>query len=391
MSGLPVDRIRIAVYVLVGLAGGAVGSADLQPAAEGQRPARPRLRTRRDHRRRHRRDERCWAAGRRSSGTVLGAVLIETIRNGLNLLNTPPAYQRISVGLLLIAALAMQGHPPTAPTRHRDVGDAMPPRRPPGGADLVEDLASASCGTPGASPRCCRAARWSSPRFVTPRLLQRCDNAQSVLRESAYLGIVAAGHDLRHHQRRVRPVRRRPAGAVQRRLADGLRRRRHRAGHRRGARGPVWPAGWSTRALVTPAAGATVRGHPRHAVRVPRHRLHPHPGRAEDPALRPDRLAASCKIGSAQRRRDLRCPSSSCSAVFGGGWVLLRRTAHRPPDAGLRILARRRPGSAASRRPGIRLFVFGLVGLSVGIARADLRHPGVDRGRRRPRTASSSR
>ena len=43
-------------------------------------------------------------------GTVLGrGACIETIRNGLNLLNTPPAYQRISVGLLLIAALALLG------------------------------------------------------------------------------------------------------------------------------------------------------------------------------------------------------------------------------------------------------------------------------------------
>ncbi|MEZ4595484.1 MAG: hypothetical protein R3C32_00905 [Chloroflexota bacterium] len=42
-------------------------------------------------------------------GTVLGALLLETIRNGLNLLNVPPAYQRISVGLVLVVALAILG------------------------------------------------------------------------------------------------------------------------------------------------------------------------------------------------------------------------------------------------------------------------------------------
>jgi ribose/xylose/arabinose/galactoside ABC-type transport system permease subunit len=108
VSGLPVDRIRIAVYVLVGVAGGLWGlliSSQLQKG-NGQLGMGFEL------------DAitvvviggTALLGGRASIvGTVLGAVLIETIRNGLNLLNTPPAYQRISVGLLLIAALAIKG------------------------------------------------------------------------------------------------------------------------------------------------------------------------------------------------------------------------------------------------------------------------------------------
>ncbi|GHJ47161.1 ribose ABC transporter permease [Catellatospora sp. TT07R-123] len=108
VSGLPVDRIRIAVYTLVGIAGGAWGlliSSQLQKG-NGQLGLGFEL------------DAitvvviggTALLGGRASIvGTVLGAVLIETIRNGLNLLNTPPAYQRISVGLLLIAALALKG------------------------------------------------------------------------------------------------------------------------------------------------------------------------------------------------------------------------------------------------------------------------------------------
>lgn len=108
VSGLPVDRIRIAVYMLVGVSGGFWGlliSSQLQKG-NGQLGLGFEL------------DAitvvvlggTALLGGRASvMGTVLGAVLIETIRNGLNLLNTPPAFQRISVGLLLIAALALLG------------------------------------------------------------------------------------------------------------------------------------------------------------------------------------------------------------------------------------------------------------------------------------------
>jgi len=42
------------------------------------------------------------------SGTLLGAVLVVMINNGLNLLNVPIFYQDLTVGLLLLVALALQ-------------------------------------------------------------------------------------------------------------------------------------------------------------------------------------------------------------------------------------------------------------------------------------------
>ncbi len=108
VSGLPVARIRVAVYIIVGVAAGLWGlflSAQLQKGS-GQLGVGYEL-----------------VAitvvvvggasltgGRASvAGTVLGAALLQTIRNGLNLLNVPPAYQRISVGVVLVVALAVIG------------------------------------------------------------------------------------------------------------------------------------------------------------------------------------------------------------------------------------------------------------------------------------------
>ena len=107
ISGLPVDRIRIAVYVLIGLAGAVWGiliSGQLQKGS-GQLGVGFEL------------DAIAVVVvggtsllGGRASvlGTVLGAVFLQVIDNGLNLLNTPPAFQRISVGVVLIAALSIQ-------------------------------------------------------------------------------------------------------------------------------------------------------------------------------------------------------------------------------------------------------------------------------------------
>ncbi len=107
LSGLPVDRVRITVYTLIGLAGGIWGltiSAQLQKGS-GNLGLGFEL------------DAitivviggTSLLGGRASIlGTVLGALLIEVIRNGLNLLNVAPAYQRISIGLLLVGALAVQ-------------------------------------------------------------------------------------------------------------------------------------------------------------------------------------------------------------------------------------------------------------------------------------------
>jgi len=107
LSGLPVDRIRIMVYVLIGLTGaiwGATISAQLQKGS-GNLGLGFEL------------DAitivviggTSLLGGRASViGTVLGALLIEVIRNGLNLLDVAPAWQRISIGLLLVMALAAQ-------------------------------------------------------------------------------------------------------------------------------------------------------------------------------------------------------------------------------------------------------------------------------------------
>ena len=40
-------------------------------------------------------------------GTLLGALLIAMINNGLNLLNVPIFYQELTVGVLMLGALAV--------------------------------------------------------------------------------------------------------------------------------------------------------------------------------------------------------------------------------------------------------------------------------------------
>jgi ribose/xylose/arabinose/galactoside ABC-type transport system permease subunit len=41
-------------------------------------------------------------------GTLLGALLISMINNGLNLLNVPIFYQELTVGVLMLGALAIK-------------------------------------------------------------------------------------------------------------------------------------------------------------------------------------------------------------------------------------------------------------------------------------------
>jgi len=108
VSGLSVDRIRVLVYIVVGVAAGLWGlflSAQLQKGSAQLGVGFELVAitvvviggT-------------SLTGGRASIvGTVLGALMLETIRNGLNLLNVPPAYQRISVGLVLVVALAILG------------------------------------------------------------------------------------------------------------------------------------------------------------------------------------------------------------------------------------------------------------------------------------------
>ena len=108
VTGLPVNRIRVLVYILVGVGAATWGlflSAQLQKGS-GQLGLGFELAvitvviiggT-------------ALTGGRATvMGTLLGALMLETIRNGLNLLNVPPAWQRISVGLVLVAALALLG------------------------------------------------------------------------------------------------------------------------------------------------------------------------------------------------------------------------------------------------------------------------------------------
>ncbi|MGD9048505.1 MAG: ABC transporter permease [Anaerolineae bacterium] len=55
-------------------------------------------------------------------GTLLGSLLVAIINNGLNLLNVPIFYQQLTVGLLLLGALALsvrQGFSPTAYMRRQ--------------------------------------------------------------------------------------------------------------------------------------------------------------------------------------------------------------------------------------------------------------------------------
>jgi ribose/xylose/arabinose/galactoside ABC-type transport system permease subunit len=55
-------------------------------------------------------------------GTLLGSLLVAIINNGLNLLNVPIFYQQLTVGLLLLAALALsvrQGFSPASYLRRQ--------------------------------------------------------------------------------------------------------------------------------------------------------------------------------------------------------------------------------------------------------------------------------
>jgi ribose/xylose/arabinose/galactoside ABC-type transport system permease subunit len=108
VTGLPVNRTRVLVYVLVGAAAALWGlfiSSQLQKGSgllgigfELSAITVVIL------------GGTSLKGGRGTvAGTILGALMLETIRNGLNLLNVPTAYQRISVGIVLVAALAVAG------------------------------------------------------------------------------------------------------------------------------------------------------------------------------------------------------------------------------------------------------------------------------------------
>ena len=120
LSGLPVDRVRITVYALVGLSG-AIWGADSSPAQLQKGSGNLGIGFELDAITIVVIGGTSLLGGRASIlGTVLGALLIEMIRNGLNLLNVAPAYQRISIGLLLVAALAIQAIRRKVPLEVRD-------------------------------------------------------------------------------------------------------------------------------------------------------------------------------------------------------------------------------------------------------------------------------
>jgi len=108
VTGLPVNRTRVLVYILVGTAAALwglfissqllKGSGQLGIGFELTAITVVIL------------GGTSLKGGRGTvAGTILGAMMLETIRNGLNLLDVPTAYQRISVGVVLVAALAVIG------------------------------------------------------------------------------------------------------------------------------------------------------------------------------------------------------------------------------------------------------------------------------------------
>ena len=54
-------------------------------------------------------------------GTMAGAILIAMANNALNLYNTPPYYQRLTMGLILLLAVAVDGLRQSGRPEHRGV------------------------------------------------------------------------------------------------------------------------------------------------------------------------------------------------------------------------------------------------------------------------------
>lgn len=116
LAGLPVDRVRIALFVVVAVTGalwGGIissqllkGSGTLGTGFELDAIAIVVI------------GGTALTGGKASlGGTVLGAVLVTVVRNGLNLLGVSAFYQQIAVGALLILALALQAYVDRPPLR----------------------------------------------------------------------------------------------------------------------------------------------------------------------------------------------------------------------------------------------------------------------------------
>ena len=106
LAGVRKDRVLLSVYVVAGLicavAGwmliGRIASASPQAGGAGE----PRL----DHRGRDRRHLLFGGRGR-VIGTLFGALIVGVLRNGLTLAGVDVLWQDFAVGILIIAAVAI--------------------------------------------------------------------------------------------------------------------------------------------------------------------------------------------------------------------------------------------------------------------------------------------
>ena len=105
VSGVPVERVQIGAYVLGGLLAGLAGLVEAARQGSGNPTSAEGYEL----------DVvtavvvggASLSGGEgRVSGTILGALLVAVLRNGLNLLGVEPFLQKASIGVLIIAAVA---------------------------------------------------------------------------------------------------------------------------------------------------------------------------------------------------------------------------------------------------------------------------------------------
>ena len=251
------------------------------------------------------------------AGTVLGALMLETIRNGLNLLNVPPAYQRISVGVVLVAALALlglrgrTGREGRHERRATDQPCAGGPWTPGGGREragrpghragradpATHALAGPVLGAVGHRARAARPRR-SWPPSWTRSSCPRRTSSRSCARAPTW-GSSAAGMTFAIMNGTFDLSVGGQLALISSISPDGLCGRRHGGGDPRRAGG-----GPGLRADERPdhhaPARRAVRGDPGHALPLPGHHLRADPGRAQDAALLGGRLRLRA---DRQRRR----------------------------------------------------------------------------------------
>ena len=84
-------------------------------------------------------------------GTVVGALIIGVMNNGLDLLNVSPFYQQVVKGVIIIVAIIIDKHESggTRPTDHFGSGTGVP------------------CGAPVLGRRPCRPGFWKGDGHVS--------------------------------------------------------------------------------------------------------------------------------------------------------------------------------------------------------------------------------